>query len=121
MAGGDQKARARGQLKVFFGTDRFGSKPGPSGMSGLPPGADIAWAPPHVRFVPTAAIAPQQIGSLFDHLVGATEQNRRHFQPYRLGRLQIDHKFELRRLLDSQLARIRSLKNLVDICCKPLE
>ena len=26
MAGGDQKSRARRQLKVFFGTDRLGSK-----------------------------------------------------------------------------------------------
>jgi hypothetical protein len=63
----------------------------------------------------------EHIGSSFDHLVGASEQNRRHFQPYRLGRLQVDHQFELRRLLDSQLARIRPFKNLVDICCKPLE
>ena len=62
-----------------------------------------------------------QTATLFDDLVRATEQNRRHFQPYRLDRLQVDHKFELRRLLDSQLARIRSPENLVDIYCKPLE
>ena len=73
--------------------------------------------PEHVRFGgPTA-----DIQSLLDHLVGAAEQYRRHFQPDRLRRLEIDHQLELGRLLDGQLARIRSFENLVDVYCEPLE
>jgi hypothetical protein len=32
---------------------------------------------------------------LFDHLVGAGEQRRRHLEAKRLGRLKVDHKFEM--------------------------
>jgi hypothetical protein len=42
--------------------------PGFSGMSGLPPGADIVRPPRHVRKVPLPEVA-----ILLDHLVGAGE------------------------------------------------
>jgi hypothetical protein len=44
--------------------------------------------------------APQQTATLFDHLVGADEQDRRDFETERPGGSQIDHQFELGRLYD---------------------
>jgi hypothetical protein len=35
--------------------------------------------------------APQQIGSLFDHVVGAGEQHRWYFEAKRFGSLEIDN------------------------------
>src|SRR5258708_40293154 len=58
--------------------------------------------------------APPQTTALFDHLVGALQQRCRHFDAKRLCGLQIDHQFELGRLLDRQVARLRTLENLVD-------
>jgi hypothetical protein len=40
------------------------------------------------------------IVSLFDHLVGASEQHRRHFKAERPGSLQVDGQVELGRTLD---------------------
>ena len=44
----------------------------------------------HVRFVPIA-----DIGTLFDHLVGGSEQLRMNFEAKRLGGLEVDHELEL--------------------------
>ena len=41
----------------------------------------------------------QQIGPLFDHLVGALLEEQRHFKPERLRGLEIDHYLELNRHL----------------------
>src|SRR5450830_728600 len=38
--------------------------------------------------------APQQTASLFDHLIGAGEECRRHIEPNRLGGFKIDHHLE---------------------------
>jgi hypothetical protein len=43
-----------------------------------------------VRDVPIATDAPQQTASLFDHLVGASKQRRRHREAERLGGLEVD-------------------------------
>jgi hypothetical protein len=45
-------------------------------------------------------LALQQTASLFDDLVGDSEQRRRHGQTERLGGLQVDHKLVLGRLFD---------------------
>jgi hypothetical protein len=40
----------------------------------------------------------QHFPSLLDHLIGSTEQRQRDREAERLGRLQVDNKFDLRRL-----------------------
>ena len=48
---------------------------------------------------------------LFDHLVGAREQRRRHFEAERLGSPQIDHELELGCLDDRKVRGLLSLEN----------
>ena len=57
----------------------------------------------------------QQKALLFDHLVGAGEQCRRHVKAERLRGRQIDDEIELGRLLDRNIGRLRPAQNLVDI------
>ena len=52
--------------------------------------------------------------SLFDHLVGADEQCRRHGDPERFSRLEIDNCVKFGRPLDGKFARLRTLQNLVN-------
>jgi hypothetical protein len=56
-----------------------------------------------------------QHGMLFDHLVGASEQQRRHVEAERLRRLEVDHQLELGWLLNRQIARLDSLEELPDV------
>ena len=52
---------------------------------------------------------------LFDHLVGAREQEWRHCEPNCPRGLEIDDQFELRRPLHRQICRLFSLEDFVDI------
>src|SRR5262245_28995765 len=53
----------------------------------------------------------------FDHLVGAREQRRRHFDAQRLGRFQIDHQLVLGRLLEGQIASLLATQDTINIRC----
>ena len=76
-------------------------------MSALPPKADIAL---HRSECPLCATfgreQPQQNRSLFDHLVGAGEQRRRHIDTHRLPGFDVDDQLKLCRLLYWQLGRL---------------
>ena len=58
--------------------------------------------------------ATQQISSLFDHLVGAGEQRRRHVQANRLRHDQVNDEVELSRRLDRKIGGLRPSKILSD-------
>src|SRR5262245_11084077 len=54
-------------------------------------------------------------GSLFDHLVGAGEQRRRHVERQGAGSAEINHQLELRWQLNRQIARFFALENATSI------
>ena len=71
----------------------------------LSPTADV----PH-----TGATMCRTVNDLLDHLVGAGEQRRRHFQANRLRHDQVNDEVELGRLLDRKIGGLRPPQNLVD-------
>ena len=89
----------KGRLNV-----RFGSK------------ADMCSAQGHVRFTPESG----HHAVSFDQLVDESEELRRHCDPECFGRLEVDDKRKLTRLLDRQVGRLGPLEDLVDIDCGAL-
>ena len=59
--------------------------------------------------------APQREASLFDHLIGASEDILWDFQPQRFRNRHVDRHVELRGLLDRQIAWLRAAQNLVHV------
>src|ERR1700737_4463682 len=56
-----------------------------------------------------------KITSLFDNLVGAGEQLRRHVDAERLGSSEIDDEIEFGWLLDRNVTGLRPAQNLIDV------
>jgi hypothetical protein len=76
-------------------------------MSALPPKADMcALCQTH---------APQQNGSLFDHLIGGSQQLGGNFNAERLGGLEIDRQFVLCGRLHRHVGRLLAFEDAVDI------
>src|SRR5262245_12878958 len=58
---------------------------------------------------------PPSLVSLFDHLVGDSEQPWRQAEAECLGGVEIDHELELGRLHDRQVRRLRALEDAANI------
>lgn len=59
----------------------------------------------------------QQLGSLFDHLVGETEQSGRHFNTERLGGFGIDRQIKFCRLHNRQIRGLLAFQNASRVDC----
>src|SRR5664279_2560368 len=69
----------------------------------------------HVREAPIGDICTAAIASLFNHLVGAGKQRRRHGEAESLGRLEVDDELILSWLLYWKIARFLAAQNAIDI------
>ena len=59
----------------------------------------------------------RQLGSLFDHLVGETEQSGRHFNTERLGGFGIDRQIKFCRLHNRQIRGLLAFQNASRVDC----
>jgi hypothetical protein len=91
--------RAGGAALRYFGStdDRSGSKPRPLGQA------------------KRGREQLQQTARLFDDLVGADEQRRRHVEAERLGGLQVDHQLEFHGRLHGQARGRVALEDAIDV------
>src|SRR5262245_33818892 len=70
---------------------------------------------PLVSSVPTADSCTAATRMLFDHLVGAGEQCRRHSEAQRPGGLEVNDQFERGRLLNWKIGRLGAFEDFVDV------
>src|SRR4029434_10319805 len=63
--------------------------------------------------------APQQIVSLFDHLVGSAQQRNWKSEAKRLGGLEIDDQLDFSGLLHRQVGRLLALEDAASIAPRP--
>jgi hypothetical protein len=84
---------AKSDVRFTPNSDRE-SRHVPMVMSALPSKADLCSAMAHVCYGPIA-----DMPTLFNYLIGALLEVHRNFKAERLGRLQIDDQFILRRVL----------------------
>jgi hypothetical protein len=53
--------------------------------------------------------------NLFDHLIGASEERRRHGQTECLGRLHVNNQLEFGRLLNRQIGRLGTFEDFINV------
>ena len=68
-----------------------------------------------------SALCQKRTSALFDHLVGAGEQRRRHGEAERLGGLEIDHQLVLGRRLHRQVGWLLALEDAIDVAGRAAE
>src|SRR2546421_2593305 len=85
-------------------------------MSAMPPIAtEMIRLGELTRCATTGYEQSQQTRSLFDHLVGASKQRRRHFEAARLRGIHVNHQLEFGRLNDRQVTARFALEDAAPI------
>ena len=82
-------------------------------MSAVLGQADIPTKPPDVRLW-----ARSRLRQLFNNLISAGKERRRHCEAERLGRLEVDHQLEFGRALHRKIGGLLALKDTIDVASR---